>query len=52
MTLKTGVIQLYITGINYIVHIQIEHCNKCQIVMMFHNITIFAVFLIQYLQPW
>ncbi len=50
MTLKTGAmmlkIQLYITGINYILkYVQIE--SSCFYKKIFHNITAFAVFLIK-----
>ncbi len=53
MTLKTGVmmlkIQLRITEINYILkYIHIEFF----IVIIFHNITVFTVFLIKLIQPW
>ncbi len=51
MTLKTGVmmqkIQLCITGINHILKcIQIEN-TFFEIVIIFHNITVFPVFLIK-----
>ncbi len=53
VTLKTGVmilkIQLCNTGLNYILkYIQIEELS----VIIFHNSTVFTVFLIKYMQPW
>ncbi len=44
-------ISFAITGINYILkYIQIE--NNFWIVIIFHNITVFTVFLIKYMQLW
>ncbi len=51
MTLKTGgMLSSVFTEINYILkYIQIENIFK--IVIIFHSITVFTVFLIEWMQP-